>query len=155
MLGSDPSVDPRTDVREKSYTASEPYQPSTGNKADDRELVRMVRAGFAPTIDPNKAARWEPPQGRAGSSLLPPLDESSRAQLVSARDRVSGGEVLSDAEVAQIQLRAIVRLLESRRPMAIASAVRALERVQRRRAEQEKETERHRPRKPIFQLREP
>ena len=123
-------------------TPDEPYRPSMGNEADDRAILSATRPDSPQGIDPHKAARWEPPQGREGRSLLPPPRRELLELVGRIRAKLALGEQVTAAELETLQLEAACRLLTAPRSSGPAWAARALDRLQRRRRERELEQRR-------------
>lgn len=111
-------------------TPDEPYQPSLGSAVDNEEISRMTgQSGSAGKERQERASGWQPPQGREGRSLLPPLDEDLDRLLERAEKKLESGSVLSLRETRILACRAAIRLLGSRRPAAVAAGVQALTRM--------------------------
>jgi len=112
-------------------TPDEPYRPSFEDPADNAETLAASRSGSRRPLDPSSAPEWMPPQGTSGRSLLPPADDQLDARLRASAEKLDRGENLTPEELAYLVSRSAVRLLGSRRPGTVASALKALQAVQR------------------------
>ncbi len=108
-------------------TLDEPYAPGFDNAEDAQEVMR---ASHAESHTPERVPhQWQPPQGRGGQSLLPVADAQFSRRLRELSDLVAAGEELPDKELRYLVCKGSLRLLESRRPASVASAVLAVERM--------------------------
>jgi hypothetical protein len=108
-----------------------PYRPATGDTDDDLEILSTTKPGAPRPLDEKHAARWEPPQGREGRSLLAPPDAEFQRRLDKAQRKLDRGKLPSERDIEDLSYRAAFRLLGSRRPGAVVTGMRMLDKLER------------------------
>jgi hypothetical protein len=119
-------MQPDNESREE-MTSSEPYQPSFDNAGDAAEVMRGTKPGSHRRSAAPRTSTWEPPQGRRGRSLMPPLDPEFARRIEEFGRKLDRGEPLSVDELTYVVHRGYLSLVDSPRPRVAKAAIKALE----------------------------